>query len=101
MKYKIGDDRMTQVIQVSLDEVGRIFIPAPIRERLNLSPGMTLIVEKGEKGGVQLRVESKPTTLVEKDGIWVARVTALGDLANATRNERDRHVFDLLQRVGL
>ena len=80
---------MTQ-IQVSLDDLGRIFIPAPIRERLNLSPGMTLVVEKGEKGGVQLRVESKPTTLVEKDGLLVARVTALGDLANATRNERDR-----------
>jgi len=91
---------MTQV-QVSLDDVGRIFIPAPIRERLKLSPGMTLIVEKGEKGGVQLRVESKPTTLIEKDGILVAHVAALGDLANATRNERDRRVFDLLQRVGL
>jgi AbrB family looped-hinge helix DNA binding protein len=91
---------MTQ-IQVSLDDVGRILIPAPIRERLNLSPGMILIVEKGEKGGVQLRVESKPTTLVEKDGLLVARVTALGDLTNATRNERDRRVFDLLQRVGL
>lgn len=91
---------MTQ-IQVSLDDLGRIFIPAPIRERLNLSPGMTLIVEKGEKGGVQLRVETKPTTLVKEDGLLVARVTALGDLANATRNERDRRVFDLLQRVGL
>ncbi len=82
---------MTQV-QVSLDDVGRILIPAPIRERLKLLPGTTLIVEKGEKGGVQLRVESKPTTLIEKDGMLVAHVTALGDLTNSTRNERDRRV---------
>lgn len=91
---------MTQVFQISLDEVGRIFIPAPIRERLDLSPGMTLIVEKGEQGGVQLRLH-KPATLVEKDGVLVARVSALSDLANITRHERDRRVFDLLQRVGL
>jgi AbrB family looped-hinge helix DNA binding protein len=92
---------MNQPIQVSLDELGHIFVPASLREKLHLSPGMTLVVEKGEKGGVQLRVASQPTTLVEKDGMLVARVTALGDLANATRNERDRRVFDLLQRVGL
>ena len=92
---------MTQVFQISLDDVGRIFIPAPIRERLKLSPGMTLIVEKGEKGGVQLRIQSGPATLVEKDGLLVARVTALSDLADVTRHERDRRVFDLLQRAGL
>jgi AbrB family looped-hinge helix DNA binding protein len=92
---------MNQQIQISLDELGRIFVPASLREKLRLSPGMTLVVEKGDKGGVQLRIATKPTTLVEKDGMLVARVTALGDLTNVTRNERDRHVFDLLQRVGL
>jgi len=92
---------MNQQIQISLDELGRIFVPAALREKLHLAPGMMLVVEKGEKGGVQLRVASKPSTLVEKDGMLVARVTALGDLTNATRNERDRRVFDLLQRVGL
>lgn len=92
---------MNQPIQISLDELGHIFVPSSLREKLHLSPGMTLVVEKGEKGGVQLRVASQPTTLIEKDGLLVARVTALGDLANATRNERDRRVFDLLQRVGL
>lgn len=92
---------MAQVFQISLDEVGQILIPAAIRERLNLSPGMTLVVEKGEKGGVQLRLQSKPATLIEKDGILVARVSALSDLANSVRHERDRRVFDLLQRVGL
>ncbi|MFZ5911273.1 MAG: AbrB/MazE/SpoVT family DNA-binding domain-containing protein [Chloroflexota bacterium] len=92
---------MNQSIQVTLDDLGRIFVPASLREKLRLSPGMRLIVEKGEKGGVQLCVESRPTTLVEKDGMLVAHVEALGDLTTAARNERDRRVFDLLQRVGL
>lgn len=92
---------MTQIFQISLDEVGRIHIPGPIHERLNLLPGMTFVVEKDEKGGVQLRLQSKPLTLVEKDGVLVARVIALSDLADITRHERDRRVFDLLQRSGL
>ncbi|RME71260.1 MAG: hypothetical protein D6784_15410 [Chloroflexi bacterium] len=92
---------MNQVFQVSLDERGRILIPAPIRERLQLAPGMTLVVEKGERGGVRLRPQSEQTTLVEKDGLLVARVTAVDSLTNITRHERDRRVFDLLQRAGL
>lgn len=92
---------MNREIQVSLDEMGRILIPAALREQLHLAPGMTLVVEKGERGGVRLRIESKPTVLVEKEGLLVARVTALTNLANVTRHERDRRIFDLLQRVGL
>jgi len=92
---------MNQVIQVSLDELGRIFIPASLRERLHLSPGMVLVVEVGEQDGVRLAVQPKTTALVEKDGMLVARVTAIGNLADSARHERDRRVFDLLQRAGL
>jgi len=92
---------MNQVVQVSLDELGRIFIPASLRERLHLSPGMILVVEMGDQNGVRLSIQPKPTTIVEKDGLLVARVIALGNLADTTRHERDRRVFDLLQRVGL
>jgi AbrB family looped-hinge helix DNA binding protein len=48
---------MNQVIEVSLDELGHILIPAAIRDRLGLSPGMTLVVEKGKMGGVSLRIQ--------------------------------------------
>ncbi|MEW6718154.1 MAG: AbrB/MazE/SpoVT family DNA-binding domain-containing protein [Chloroflexota bacterium] len=92
---------MNQLIQLSLDELGRIFIPAPLRQRLHLSPGMSLVVEKGEQGGVNLRILRQPPVLVEKDGILVARVVPISELSNITRRERDRRVFDLLQRVGL
>ena len=72
---------MVQAIQISLDELGRILVPAPLRERLHLSPGMTLVVEKGEQGGVRLRIQSQPTTLVDKDGLLVAKVVAFSNLA--------------------
>lgn len=92
---------MNQVIQVSLDESGHILIPAALRERLHLVPGMTLVVEKGEEGGVRLCVQSESTVLVEKGDLLVARVTALSDLTDVMRRERRRRIFDLLQRVSL
>lgn len=91
---------MNRVIEVSLDDLGRILIPAQLRGRLGLSPGMTLIVEKGEKDGVRLRPQSESPELIEKEGVLVVRAEPLGDLANITRRERDRRVFDLLRRVA-
>jgi AbrB family looped-hinge helix DNA binding protein len=90
---------MNRVIEVSVDDLGRILIPAELRGRLGLSPGMTLIVEKGEKDGVRLRPQSESLELVEKEGVLVVRAEPLSDLANVRRGERDRRVFDLLQRV--
>lgn len=91
----------SEVIEISFDDKGVLWLPARIREWMHLAPGMKLVVESGAQGGVRLRVETKPSPLFEKDGILVARVTALSDLNDVTRNERDRRVFDLLQRVGL
>lgn len=91
---------MKEAIQVSLDELGRILVPASVRERLHLSPGMTLMVEKAEQGGVRLRIQEEQPILVEKDGILVARVEPTSDLANITRHKRDRRLFDLLERAG-
>jgi len=92
---------MNHMVQVALDDLGHILIPAALRERLHLAPGMTLVVEKEEQGNVRLRIQSEPTILVEEDGLLVARVAAISNLDNITRHERDRRVFDLLQRVGL
>ncbi len=43
---------MSQVVQISLDDNDAILLPARVREQLHLSPGMTLVVETGEQGGV-------------------------------------------------
>ena len=90
---------MNRLIEVSLDDLGRILIPAELQGRLGLSPGMTLIVEQGEKDGVRLRPQSESPELVDKEGVLVVRAEPLGNLANVTRRERDRRVVDLLQRV--
>ena len=92
---------MNQVIEVSVDEVGHILIPAAIRDRLGLSPGMTLVVEQGNEGDVRLRIQSELPTLTDKGGVLVAQVKAFSDLTDITRHERDRRLFDLLQRAGL
>ena len=92
---------MNQVIKVSLDDRGCILIPEAIQDRLGLSPGMILVVEKGDNGGVCLRTQPEVPTLVDKTGVLVVRAEPLGALTNVTRHERDRRVFDLLQRTSL
>jgi bifunctional DNA-binding transcriptional regulator/antitoxin component of YhaV-PrlF toxin-antitoxin module len=92
---------MSQVIKISLDDMGRILIPAAVQSRLGLSPGMSLVVEEGDQGSMRLRVQSEPPVLVDKGGVLVVRAEPLSDLADVTRNERNRRVFDLLQRANL
>jgi len=92
---------MSQVIKISLDDMGRILIPATVQSRLGLSPGMSLVVEEGDQGSVRLRVQSEPPVLVNKAGVLVVRAEPLGDLTDVTRHERNRRVFDLLQRANL
>ena len=92
---------MSQIAKISLDGMGRILIPAAVQSRLGLSPGMSLVVEKEDQGGVRLRIQSEPPVLVDKAGVLVVKSEPIGDLANVTRRERDRRVFDLLQRANL
>ncbi|MCC7163341.1 MAG: hypothetical protein IT331_12675 [Anaerolineae bacterium] len=92
---------MSQVIQLSLDDLGRILVPARLREKLLLSPGMTLIVEPDNEGGVRLRIQRQEAVLVQEDGILVARGEPLTDLDNIARNARDERVTELVERTGL
>ncbi len=87
-------------VNVSLDDFGRILIPAVVQRRLGLSPGMSLIVEKGDEDNVRLRIWSEPPILVDKEGVLVVQTEPVSDLTNVTRRERDRCVLDLLQRAG-
>ncbi len=83
---------MSQSIQVSLDELGHILIPASLRKRLGLKPGMTLIVEDAEQGGVQLRAQDEMPALVEKDGLLVFAGELLGDVTDIVREKRERRI---------
>lgn len=91
---------MSQAIQISLDDWGRILIPDALRNRLGLKPGMTLVVEDAEQGGVQLRVQEK-TALVEKDGLLVFTGELVGDVTNIVQEARERRTQELVRRSGL
>jgi bifunctional DNA-binding transcriptional regulator/antitoxin component of YhaV-PrlF toxin-antitoxin module len=97
----LGSDKMSQLAQVSLDDQGRLLIPATIKNQLGLTPGMTLIVEEADKDGVRLHIQSEPPTLVDEGGILVVQAEPLEDLSDIVQHERNRRVFDLLQREGL
>jgi bifunctional DNA-binding transcriptional regulator/antitoxin component of YhaV-PrlF toxin-antitoxin module len=92
---------MEQVIEISVDALGRIMIPPTLQSRLGLSPGMTLMVEKGGKDQIYLRIQTVPAMLVDKQGMVVVRAQPLSELTHISRQERDRRVFDLLERVNL
>ena len=89
---------MGQTVEVTLDELGRITIPAALKDRLGLAPGMTLLVEKGEEEQLHLRVQPEPE-LVDKGGVLVVRSEPIEDLTDITRRERDRRVLNLVQQV--
>ncbi len=92
---------MSELIEVSVDNKGRIVISAEILERLGLSPGMMLVVEERERGEVCLRVQKELPELVDKQGVLVVKSEAVGDLAEAVENEHSRRLFELIQRAGL
>ena len=92
---------MIQAIEISFDDRGTILVPEFLRSRLGLFPGTTLVVEEATDEGIPLRVQPEDVPLVYENGVLVAQVTAIGELDSVTRNERDRRLFELLQRVGM
>jgi len=87
---------MSQTIKVTLDDIGRILIPASVQRRLGLSPGTLLVVEDDDDNGVHLRIQTEQPVLVNKAGVLVVRAKPLDDLAGVTRRERDRRALNLL-----
>jgi AbrB family looped-hinge helix DNA binding protein len=92
---------MSQAIQLSLDDWGRILIPDALRNRLGLKPGMTLVVEDAEQGGVQLRVQSDMPKLVDEGGILVVECEPLEDLTDVVQRAREQRNQELLQKAGM
>ena len=92
---------MGQTIEVSIDNQGGILLPQELKNRLGLSPGMTMLVEEDDQKRVFLRVRTESPELVDKQGIIVVRAESSEDLTNTTRRERDSRVSDLLHRTNL
>jgi bifunctional DNA-binding transcriptional regulator/antitoxin component of YhaV-PrlF toxin-antitoxin module len=92
---------MSHLIEVSVDDLGRILIPSELQSHLGLTPGMILMVEKGDDDGLRLSLQSQPSELVEKGGVLVVRAEPLADLNDITRREREDRVSELIQRGAL
>jgi bifunctional DNA-binding transcriptional regulator/antitoxin component of YhaV-PrlF toxin-antitoxin module len=92
---------MNQAIQISLDDVGRILIPEALQRRLGLKPGMTLVVEDTEQGGVQLSVQAETSALIEKDGLLVFNGALEGDITHAVERARAQRTDAIIRRSGL
>lgn len=90
---------MGQTIEISIDNHGGILLPSDLKNRLGLSPGMTMIVEVDEEDRICLRVQPESPGLVDKQGIIVVKAESSEDLGNITRRTRDDRVLDLLQRA--
>ncbi len=90
---------MAEGIALSVDESGRILVPEGIRNRLGLSPGMTLIVEPGDNGDVWLRPQVESTRLVYENGLLVVDGELTGDVNDFVQREREYRSSDLLNRA--
>jgi AbrB family looped-hinge helix DNA binding protein len=78
-----------------LDKAGRIVIPKPLREALNLEPGDALELERaGEE--ITLRPVRGSGPLTKEQGVWVFRTgqpltaAATDEVLQRIREERDR-----------
>jgi AbrB family looped-hinge helix DNA binding protein len=81
--------------KVTLDRAGRIVLPKPLRDRMQLTPGTALELEsEGER--ITLRPVRPEATLRKESGIWVfqgaASDTSIPELVEAAREKRLREL---------
>lgn len=88
---------MTETVQLSVDEKGHIRVPADLQSQLGLKPGTTLFVEEGDNGGVRLRPQVRPASLIDKEGILVVQAQPLEDLTPAVRRTRGLRIDSILE----
>ena len=82
--------------QLILDKAGRIVIPKPLREALNLEPGdpLELVVRSGDE--ITLRPVRGTGPLAKEQGVWVFRTgqpltaAATDEALQRLREARDR-----------
>lgn len=86
-------------MKATIDKAGRVVIPAPIREKANLSPGVELEVVIEDDASIRLtRAVTRPR-LVRRRGRLIVVPTAatesLGelDIASLVKEERNRSPF--------
>ena len=81
-------------MKTTIDKAGRVVIPAMIRERAGLTPGIEIDVRVSESGDITISRPVPPPKLVKLGGVTVVRAQAKNppkiDVDKLIREERDR-----------
>jgi len=79
--------------KITLDKAGRVVLPKPLRDQMQLGPGDTLHLEaEGER--ITLRPVRPKATLKKECGIWVyqgeATATSIPEMLDLEHEKRSR-----------
>ena len=81
-------------MKTTIDKAGRVVIPAMIRERVGLTPGVEIDVRVSEGGDITISRKVPPPKLVKVSRITVVRAQTKNppriDVDRLIREERDR-----------
>lgn len=83
---------------LTIDKAGRVVLPKPVRDALQISPGDSLELESSEDH-IVLRPAPSKGRMYKKQGVWIfdSGVPLAAEAVNKTirrvRAERDRHVL--------
>ncbi len=90
---------MTLVVEVSLDEQGRIVFSEVARNKLGLLPGMTFTVASEKSGGVRLEPQADQPLLIEKSGILVVSGKVMEDITDIVKRDREERIDKFIRQA--
>jgi AbrB family looped-hinge helix DNA binding protein len=81
--------------KITLDKAGRVVIPKPLREQLQIGPGDTLQLDsEGER--ITLRPVRPQATLKKEHGVWVYQgETTDASIADLIDREREKRLGEM------
>jgi AbrB family looped-hinge helix DNA binding protein len=77
------------VTTLTIDKAGRVVLPKPVREELELRAGDSLELESSEEG-IVLRPARAPARMRRKRGVWVVMDSGKPLPANMVRETLDK-----------
>jgi AbrB family looped-hinge helix DNA binding protein len=82
--------------RLTIDRAGRVVIPKPLRDQLDLAPGDTLELETAGES-ITLRPTRAAVPLTKEKGVWMFRTghplasSIADDILDGIRTDRDEH----------
>jgi AbrB family looped-hinge helix DNA binding protein len=86
------------ITTITLDKAGRVVLPKPVRDELQLSPGDSLEVHASEDE-IVLRPARGKGRMYKKQGVWVfdsgkpLAADVVEETIRKVREERERHIL--------